>query len=75
MTSESWPHHNVKFTQSLVGLLVKSFEFSNLCRIICQWHFKVFFVQICRHVTQKALQISKFPFRYWVLNNLWHLHF
>ncbi len=37
MTSERWQHHNVIFTQRLVGLLVKSVDFSNLCCIMCQW--------------------------------------
>ncbi len=30
MTPERWQHHNVTFTQRLVGLLVKSVDFSNL---------------------------------------------
>ncbi len=37
MISERQQHHNVMFTQRLVGLLVKSVDFSNLCCIIYQW--------------------------------------
>lgn len=37
MTLDRWQHHDVIFTQILVGLLVKSVVFSNHCCIISQW--------------------------------------
>ncbi len=37
MTLERWQHNNVSFTQRLLGLLVKSVDFRNLCCIMCQW--------------------------------------
>jgi len=34
MTLERWQHYYFIFTQILVGLLVKSVDFSNLCYIM-----------------------------------------
>ncbi len=73
MASERWQHHNVTFTQRLVGLLVKYVDFSCLCCIMCQWRpFKngetalfssffyktIFFYNVCMPVTQEVLKIS-----------------
>ncbi len=62
MTSERWQHYNAIYTQRLVGLLVKSVDFSCLCCIICQWwpfkngkdHFSSFFSKVCMYVTWRC---------------------
>ncbi len=67
--------HNIIFTPRLVGLLVKSIHFSNLCCIMCQWWpfrngetalFK-FFLQSLQACNSRS--IKDIPFRYWVLTN------
>jgi len=73
------------FTQRLVGLLVKSVDFSNLCFIIRQrWQFKNgqehFFSQVCSSFhawNSKSIKDMLISFYILVLNNFffWSLHF
>ncbi len=64
MASERWQHHNVTSTQRLVGLLVKSVDFSHLCCIVSLVTFKkgetfqVFFSKVCMPITHEVLNIS-----------------
>ncbi len=56
MILESWQHHYFIFTQRLVGLLVKSVDFSNLCFIMPALTVQktLLVPQVCIPVTQEV---------------------
>ncbi len=82
LTSERWQNHYFIFTQRLVGLLVKSVDFSNLCCVMCQWRqgkgtcvFSQSF-HACTSISIKNILISwfltSFSFSILIFTALWY---